>query len=514
PKVYRLDSLAHKRKRSSVQTPVGKRRITNQRVPGHIALPKDIESSHALTKGFVSQKRKRSSIQRQCGERLITDQRVTSHPTVIDDVGSSNAQIKGLAAFHPEANIFLQSPRLTESSSRIRDPFDQEACLCQHKDKVQMDLGGCDRAHARAWSQSSGEIKCLVLDPETYSTLKLEVGFGHLLRPKNEFRALCLPNDVWAFSDKNWYQDYIKSFDKASGKHLIQYDDSEEEVLDLSTEKFESLEEEEAKKFRRLRRFSIEEDEEKVEGGLRICGDDDSEDEDWEMKTEKESVEDEEMKLEDLGLVNEDEVEEEVEEVVTPVVKKRKSSSGVKVDSVKKIKTESPISRCNLEPASNSNICVKSPTFVNNDVVGDRADKFTAREEEKFKFLGKDQKDANKISPGDENYDPRTLYLPPTFLKSLTGGQMGKFYELFEMDAHVGAKELNLQYMKGDQPHCGFPEKNFESNVEKVACKGYRVLVIEQIETPNQLDKRRKKDGSKDKVVKREICSMLVEYVL
>lgn len=26
--------------------------------------------------------------------------------------------------------------------------------------------------------------------------------------------------------------------------------------------------------------------------------------------------------------------------------------------------------------------------------------------------------------------------------------QMGKFYELFEMDAHVGAKELGLQYMK------------------------------------------------------------------
>jgi hypothetical protein len=25
---------------------------------------------------------------------------------------------------------------------------------------------------------------------------------------------------------------------------------------------------------------------------------------------------------------------------------------------------------------------------------------------------------------------------------------MGKFYELFEMDAHIGAKELGLQYMK------------------------------------------------------------------
>ena len=87
-----------------------------------------------------------------------------------------------------------------------------------------------------------------------------------------------------------------------------------------------------------------------------------------------------------------------------------------------------------------------------------------------------------------------------------------------------------LSVSQGDQPHCGFPEKNFESNVEKLACKvsfkplqflvyhnklislwriylfdccdgqGYRVLVVEQTETPDQLDKRRKQDGSKDKV--------------
>ncbi|GJX79340.1 DNA mismatch repair protein MSH6 [Tanacetum coccineum] len=63
-------------------------------------------------------------------------------------------------------------------------------------------------------------------------------------------------------------------------------------------------------------------------------------------------------------------------------------------------------------------------------------------------FYFRERKDANKRSPEDENYDPRTLYLPPTFLKSLSGGQMGKFYELFEMDAHVGTKELDLQYMK------------------------------------------------------------------
>eukprot|EP00959_Pyramimonas_sp_CCMP1952_P136859 2863669-Pyramimonas_sp.AAC.1 len=38
--------------------------------------------------------------------------------------------------------------------------------------------------------------------------------------------------------------------------------------------------------------------------------------------------------------------------------------------------------------------------------------------------------------------------------------KMGKFYELFEMDAHVGVEHLSLQYMSsGDQPHAGFPEK-------------------------------------------------------
>jgi hypothetical protein len=39
--------------------------------------------------------------------------------------------------------------------------------------------------------------------------------------------------------------------------------------------------------------------------------------------------------------------------------------------------------------------------------------------------------------------------------------KMGKFYELFEMDAHVGVEHLGLQYMAGDQPHAGFPEKGY-----------------------------------------------------
>lgn len=138
----------------------------------------------------------------------------------------------------------------------------------------------------------------------------------------------------------------------------------------------------------------------------------------------------------------------------------------------------------------------------------------------------RDRRDAKRSRPGDDDYDPKTLHLPPEFVKGLSGGQvigivcflfwpymmyllkqlnvillyletmvgvqvkaygqgpifqglsfictvfhfvpsghlplplcsylnyasnvsqMGKFYELFEMDAHIGAKELDLQYMK------------------------------------------------------------------
>lgn len=37
------------------------------------------------------------------------------------------------------------------------------------------------------------------------------------------------------------------------------------------------------------------------------------------------------------------------------------------------------------------------------------------------------RRDAKKRRPEDANYDPRTLYLPPDFLKSLSGGQVITF---------------------------------------------------------------------------------------
>lgn len=128
----------------------------------------------------------------------------------------------------------------------------------------------------------------------------------------------------------------------------------------------------------------------------------------------------------------------------------------------------------------------------------------------------------------EEDYDPRTLKVPQSFLDKTTPAmrqwwelksthfdcvlffKMGKFYELFNMDAEVGVKELGLIYMKGENAHCGFPEISFGRYSETLIQKGYKVARIEQTETPEMMQERCKNMGRMvckyDKVVKREIC--------
>ncbi|KGN45011.1 DNA mismatch repair protein MSH6 [Cucumis sativus] len=348
--------------------------------------------------------------------------------------------------------------------------------------------------------------------------------------------------------DKTWYEGRVKMFDEKAGKHLVQYDDAEEELLVLGNEKIEWVEES-AKKFKRLRRGSsppvsaaVLEDMDDLNDLSDGDGSDDSRDEDWGKNVENEVSEEE-----DVDLVEENEDEDGSEEDGVGKSrrkqggqvesKKRKMSNGKKVEvAPKKIKSSGgSVTSGGLQLSSMETKIKSESTSVLkgiNEIASDALERFNSREAEKFRFLKEDRKDANKRCPGDPDYDPKTLHLPPYFVKNLSDGQrqwwefkskhmdkvlffkMGKFYELFEMDAHIGAKELDLQYMKGDQPHCGFPERNFSLNVEKLARKGYRVLVIEQTETPEQLERRRKEKGSKDKVVKREICAVVTKGTL
>ncbi|XP_077869467.1 DNA mismatch repair protein Msh6-like [Saccoglossus kowalevskii] len=135
--------------------------------------------------------------------------------------------------------------------------------------------------------------------------------------------------------------------------------------------------------------------------------------------------------------------------------------------------------------------------------------------------------DKKKRSMSDDNYDPSTIYVPESFLQSCTPAsrqwwevksnnfnsvlffKMGKFYELYHMDAEISVKELGLIFMKGQVAHCGFPEIAFGRYADTLIQRGYRVARIEQTETPDMMQERCRKlikPTKFDKVVRRELC--------
>lgn len=102
--------------------------------------------------------------------------------------------------------------------------------------------------------------------------------------------------------------------------------------------------------------------------------------------------------------------------------------------------------------------------------------------------------------PEDPLFNPRTVLVPPSVLHECTPAlrqwmefkaenfdtvlffKVGKFYELYHMDADIGAAELDLVYMKGSKAHVGFPEVTYGRYANILVSRGYKVARIEQTE--------------------------------
>jgi DNA mismatch repair protein MSH6 len=68
-----------------------------------------------------------------------------------------------------------------------------------------------------------------------------------------------------------------------------------------------------------------------------------------------------------------------------------------------------------------------------------------------------------------------------------------------------------LSYMKGHPAHAGFPEISYGPMADKLVRAGYKVARVEQTETPQMLQERKKKcsRGNVPKAVNREVCSIM-----
>ncbi|XP_029087380.1 DNA mismatch repair protein Msh6 isoform X3 [Monodon monoceros] len=142
------------------------------------------------------------------------------------------------------------------------------------------------------------------------------------------------------------------------------------------------------------------------------------------------------------------------------------------------------------------------------------------------------RRDKHRRRPDHPDFDASTLYVPEDFLNSCTPGmrkwwqiksqnfdlvifyKVGKFYELYHMDALTGVSELGLVFMKGNWAHSGFPEIAFGRYSDSLVQKGYKVARVEQTETPEMMEARCRKMAhiSKyDRVVRREICRVITK---
>ena len=80
--------------------------------------------------------------------------------------------------------------------------------------------------------------------------------------------------------------------------------------------------------------------------------------------------------------------------------------------------------------------------------------------------------------------------------------RLGDFYEMFDEDARVASRELDLALTTRDRsvadpeqrtPMCGVPYHSCQTYIARLIAKGYKVAICEQIEAPaNRASARRR----------------------
>ncbi|GJP57943.1 hypothetical protein CLOP_g20647 [Closterium sp. NIES-67] len=121
-------------------------------------------------------------------------------------------------------------------------------------------------------------------------------------------------------------------------------------------------------------------------------------------------------------------------------------------------------------------------------------------------------RDGKGRRPGEPGYDSRSVTVPRAIFDKLSASQkqywstksrymdtilffkVGKFYELYEVDAEVGHKELDWKLTVSGVGKCrqvGVPESGIEDAVQKLVARGYKVGRMEQLETSEEAKAKR-----------------------
>ncbi|XP_059638111.1 DNA mismatch repair protein MSH7 [Cornus florida] len=169
---------------------------------------------------------------------------------------------------------------------------------------------------------------------------------------------------------------------------------------------------------------------------------------------------------------------------------------------------------CNFELKSDCSLLGSSKRvkLLQDSEVGKKNHEELSGTTSKFEWLDPSRiRDANGRRPNDALYDKRTLYIPPDALRKLSTTQkqywnvkcqymdtviffkVGKFYELYELDAEIGHKELDWKMTMSGVGKCrqvGISESGIDEAIQKLIARGYKVGRMEQLETSEQAKAR------------------------
>ncbi|XP_028323866.1 DNA mismatch repair protein Msh6 [Gouania willdenowi] len=260
-----------------------------------------------------------------------------------------------------------------------------------------------------------------------------------------------------------------------------------------------------------------------------VASDSDESDEDFKPEQAASSSEEEE----EDGTVSSEEQstqESEVESPVKPVKRKRpveKEKAPVATFPTPKRASAT----VKAETKSRLSVFAAPDNFESQGAASGPAGATRVWDHEKLEWLSDgNRKDSRRRRQNDNDYDPSTLFVPEDFLNRSTPGmrrwwqlksemfdtvifyKVGKFYELYHMDAVIGVNELSLTFMKGAWAHSGFPEIGFARFSDVLVQKGYKVARVEQTETPDMVEARCKnmaRPTKFDRIVNREVCRII-----
>ncbi|KAI8643162.1 muts domain V-domain-containing protein [Parasitella parasitica] len=165
----------------------------------------------------------------------------------------------------------------------------------------------------------------------------------------------------------------------------------------------------------------------------------------------------------------------------------------------------------------------------------ERNQKFKEKNDERYHWL-QNQKDLEGNHIGSPDYNPRTLYIPPSAWQKFTPFEKqywdvkhkhwdtivffkkGKFYELYEKDADIGHKDFDLKMTdRVNMRMVGVPEMSFDYWTAQFIAKGHKVAKVDQMETAigkSMREKGNAKSSKADKVIRRELTSVLTAGTL